>query len=202
MENNFLQQNNRPYSYSKGELISIYLYGELQNPGDYINNIEAIRNANENDDIFIYFNTPGGDMNIAIAFLTAMAQSKAFITGIIDGECSSAGTPIFLACHAYEISPYSCMLIHTYSSGYFGKSHEITAQAIFCRKFYSDIFSSVYTGFLTEDEISKVANGQDIWLAAEEVAQRCQDLIAYKSKESISEEISGETLEDSQTTKS
>lgn len=185
----------RIIKYPSGEHLSIYIYGEITDPSDYLEELEAIRTARESDTISLYFNTPGGDMLTALAFISAMNYSGATILGVIDGECSSAGTFIFLAAHEYEISPLASMLIHTYSTWLGGKSHELHAHSRFTEKYYSTVFEKTYAGFLSEEEIQRVITGQDIWLDSQEIANRCKNLLDYRWNSKDNLELNEEETE-------
>lgn len=166
--------------YSYGDNIPIYIYGEIGQPSNYIEELEIIRNSRPTDNILIYFNTPGGDMDTAVSFISAMSCTEANIVGIIDGTCASAGSLIFLACHEFEVSRGGSMLIHAYSSWLSGKRNELIAQVNFSNTHYGKLFKDIYLGFLTEEEINKVNNAHDIWLNAEEIGERCTKLIEYR----------------------
>jgi len=173
--------------YSSGDVISIYIYGEISQPSDYIEELETIRNARSTDDIIMYFNTPGGDMETAISFISAMEYSQANITGVIDGLCASAGSLIFLAAHSFEVSRGSSMLIHAYSSWVSGKRGEVLSQVAFHNNLYNKLFEDIYLGFLTGDEIIEVNKSHDLWLNAQEIADRCQKLIDYRMSKVLEE---------------
>lgn len=185
--------------YSTGDIISIYVYGEILDPSNYIEELETIRNARDTDTLMLYFNTPGGDMDTAISFISAMAYTNANIVGIIDGVCASAGSLIFLAANEFEISRGASMLIHTYSSWLGGKRNEILSQVAFSSSLYENLFKDIYLGFLTEDEISRVNSGHDMWLSAEEIGGRCSKLLEYRM--SKNDEVSEEGLSDTECSK-
>ena len=71
-------------------------------------------------------------------------------------------------------------MIHNYSRGMGGKGHELHAQSDFDRSWSKGIIEDIYKGFLSQDEMLSVLNGQDIYLNAEQVRTRCDDLIKYR----------------------
>ena len=167
------------------EYSNIYIYGEITEPKDYINEIVFIREANESDLIKIRLNTPGGNLFTALAIIAAMNESAAHIITVIDGECCSAGTLIFLNGKEFEINPSCSFMVHTYSSGTFGKGHEIASNAKFHSDWFTKIAKRFYTGFLSEKEITDVIEGKDLWMDAEEVSLRCSYLIENAEKNSL-----------------
>ena len=63
-------------------------------------------------------------------------------------------------------------MIHNYSSGIQGKGHEMKARQTFIDNELNKSFERYYLGFLSEEEITDVIEGKDIWLNSQEVMQR------------------------------
>jgi len=64
-------------------------------------------------------------------------------------------------------------MIHNYSSsGMQGKGHEMKARQQFIDRQLNRAFRDYYIGFLTEEEMSDIIEGKDIWLDHEEVSER------------------------------
>lgn len=165
-----------------GDYIRIYFYGMISsNSEEYIERIAAIREANEGDIVRIYLNTEGGDAYTALSIIKAMNESNGHIITVVDGQCSSAGTLIFLAGDEYEVGPDCSFMVHNYSSGLFGKGHELVAELTFKKQWFEKIIRRFYKDFLTESEIEQVIGGKDLWMDAEEVAIRCMTLLENKN---------------------
>jgi ATP-dependent protease ClpP protease subunit len=157
---------------NSSRLLEFYLSGPIQEPEFYISWFDDIRNANPNDEVVIYINSPGGHLETAIQFLRVMSDSQAKITCSVEGSCMSAATIILLAADAYEITPHSLFMFHNYSSGMFGKGGEMYDQAVFERQWSKDFLNDVYQGFLTDTEIAQILDNKDIWLSAVQVGNR------------------------------
>lgn len=171
--------------YSHGDIISMYIYGEVTEPRNYIQELETIRNARDTDTIIMYYNTPGGNLDTAVSFISAMSASNANIVGVIDGLCASAGSLMFLYSDEYEINKGGHMLIHAYSSWISGKRNEVLAQVAFSSGLNENLFKDIYLGFLTEEEITRVNAGHDIWLAADEIGKRCITLLELRQSSMV-----------------
>lgn len=52
------------------------------------------------------------------------------------------------------------------------KGHEIKAQQDFVDRELNIAFRTIYSGFLTEKEMSQVINGRDIWIGKDEILSR------------------------------
>lgn len=155
-----------------GHLYTMYICGEIMSADNYIEHFETLRNADSSDVVKIHINSYGGDLMTAIQFLRAMAESDAGIIASVEGQCMSAATMIFLAAHAYEISEHSLFMFHNYSGGTMGKGGEMYDHIVNEREWSKKIVSSVYSGFLTDAEITSILDNKDIWMDGEEVAKR------------------------------
>jgi ATP-dependent protease ClpP protease subunit len=86
----------------------------------------------------------------------------------------SAATMIFLSADTVEISPHSVFLFHNYSGGAVGKGGEVFEKVKHLQRWSEDLLRSVYSGFLTKEEIEDILAGKDIWMTAAEVHGRVQ----------------------------
>lgn len=155
----------------------------ITDPKDWVDELELIRNASENDVIKLYINSEGGSAFTAIQFLKAMAESDAHIIASIEAFCASAATFIFLAADEYELSPDAIMMCHNYSSGQIGKGNELYYQAIAERKWSERLIGEHYKGFLTDVEISQLLEGKDFWFLSEEIVERVKKYAEYRKQQ-------------------
>lgn len=172
-----------------------YLSGPIVEAEHYIEWFEQIRRANPNDDISIYINSTGGNLDTALQFMRVMSESAAHITCSIEGSCMSAATIIFLQADAFEITPHSLFMLHNYSGGIAGKGGEMYDQAIFERKWSTSLFQSVYKDFLEQKEIDMLLDSKDIWFTSEEVAERCKRVLEARQREMVED---GESISDTE----
>ena len=165
-----------------------YLVEEIKEVGYYLNMINAIRTAERHDTVFVYLNTPGGNLHTAIQIIAAMRQSQATIVTCLEGEVCSAGTMIFLAGHKHLVSANSTFMIHNYSQGAFGKGNDLTNQVNYTATYFRKLANDIYGKFLTADEIELVLKGQDFWMESEEVIRRIKDKLMPTEEEAQAEE--------------
>lgn len=164
-------------------LYEYYLSGVITEPQDYIEWFDEIRNASENDQVRIYINSVGGDVNTALQFMRVLNETEATVTCSVEGSCMSAATMIFLCADNFEITPHSLFMFHNYSGGVIGKGGEIFDQAIFEREWSTKFLSHIYRDFLSPDEIQQLLNNKDIWLHSEEIQLRCEILAEARLKQ-------------------
>jgi ATP-dependent protease ClpP protease subunit len=160
-----------------------YISGEIKPPSEYVGWFETIRNAGESDVVVLHINSYGGDLFTAIQFMRAMAETKANIVASVEGACMSAATIIFLCAKNWEISKHSMFMFHNYSSGSFGKGGEMYDNIVHEREWSQKLWKDVYSGFLTEEEITSILHNKDIWMSGEEVTKRLQD--KFKDKKTV-----------------
>jgi ATP-dependent Clp protease, protease subunit len=159
---------NKPVS----SLHTFYLSGNIEEPNEYINWFEVMRNASETDIIQIHINSYGGDLFTAIQFLRAIADTSAHVICSVEGACMSAATMIFLAADSFEVSEHSSFMFHNYSGGTIGKGGEMVDQLIHERKWSQHLLNRIYADFLAADEIESLLSNKDIWMDGEEVLKR------------------------------
>ena len=83
-----------------------------------VEDIQAIKRK----PITIYFNSPGGFLDMSIAIAQCIKDSKTPIIGINTGECSSGAALIFSQCHVKVAVNTAFFLIHK-GSGAVGGTH-------------------------------------------------------------------------------
>lgn len=149
-----------------------YLVGTIEDPSEYTEWFNQIRHCNQTDNIKIYINSCGGDLMTAIQFMEVMRECGGTIVAAVEGACMSAATILFLSADIQEISDNSMFMFHNYSGGTFGKGGEMMDQIKHERAWSEKLLRSVYTGFLTDAEISSILNNKDIWMSADEVRSR------------------------------
>lgn len=159
-----------------------YLSGPVLGAEEYIEWFDTIRHASDMDEVKIYINSVGGNVDTALQFLRVLAETDAHVTASVEGSCMSAATMIFLAADSFEVTPDSLFMFHNYSGGQFGKGGELYDQAIFERTWSTNLLNRVYKGFLTQEEIQALLDNKDLWLHSEDVAERCSKLLAERTK--------------------
>ena len=150
----------------------LYLTGEIGPADQYTDWFELIRNAGKTDIINLHINSYGGDLFTAIQMMRCIQESDGIITASVEGACMSAATMVFLQAQTFEVSEHAAFMFHNYSGIAVGKGAEMFAQVSFEKKLVDKMMKKVYSGFLSEDEITDVLEGKDLWLDGDEVVTR------------------------------
>lgn len=152
-----------------------YLYGEIEdNIERYSDLLNIIKTSSESDLIYIYVNSEGGSMRMALQIVNSMLASSAKIITCLEGEAMSAATMIFLAGEEYVVNPNCTFMVHTYSGGMRGKGNELLSQLEHVHANVKKVLRSFYAKILTDAELEQVSDGRDIWMDSEELIQRLE----------------------------
>jgi ATP-dependent protease ClpP protease subunit len=166
------------FTKNSGSVHEFYLSGEIEEPQEYIDWFDIIRNARATDTIKIYINSCGGDLYTALQFLRVLSETQAHVITSVEGACMSAATMIFLHGDEFEVTPHSLFMFHNYSAGVFGKGGEMFDQLQFERAWSENFLREVYHDFLTPDEIKSMLDNKDIWMTSEQVLARIDIVLA------------------------
>jgi ATP-dependent protease ClpP protease subunit len=173
----------RGFRKSGSAIYEFYLSGCITGPEDYIEWFNTIRSAGPQDEVKIYINSSGGDLNTALQFMRVLSETQATVICSVEGSCMSAATMIFLCADVFEVTPHSLFMFHNYSGGIFGKGGEIYDQAVFEREWSKQFLQHIYKNFLTSKEIDSLLENKDLWLHSEEVSNRVEKLCEARTKE-------------------
>jgi len=178
----------KPFTYfeapqSGPKIHHFYISEGVGEPDKYVEMIHRIKTAGQGDVIYIYLNTPGGRVDTGIQMISAMNNSLAHIITVLEGEVCSLGTLIFLSGDEFVVNDHCMFMIHNYSGGAYGKGHEIAAQVAATSTEFSKMARRIYTPFLTDDEITRVIQGEDFWMGSDEVRKRIDNMIKIMNRE-------------------
>lgn len=154
-----------------------YINGIIDDEDDFLDLIDTLYQGKPNENIYIHLNTPGGRLDITMQILNAIKNSEATVVGIADGQVMSAGSIILFACPNISIMPYSYLMMHDGSEGLGGKMNENIKQAMFTQAILKKIYMDVYVPFFSEAEVMAILEGKDMWVSAEEMMQRVQNIV-------------------------
>ena len=139
---------------------------------DHQERLQLIRMATPDDSIRIVINSPGGVVSIAMAYVNAMAESAANIVTHAEGNVCSAGTVLWLAGEERTVSPLTMFMFHNYQGGTWGDGANMHSQIIFEKAYFERLVERFYGNVLTEEEISRIKGGGQVWMDELEVLGR------------------------------
>lgn len=154
--------------------IDYWLINEINSDIEqYVPFLYHLENAIAGDQITIHINSEGGSIDTANIICSKIATSPAHITVKVEGMCASAATFIML-CDVDEVvfAPYSYVMCHAATCGFYGKMNEIKSYQEFNKIHLKEIITNTYSDFLTPDEIEQLFKGEDFWFTADEAQRR------------------------------
>ena len=186
-EENDQPENKKPYRYFETSQLSIvhhfYLSEAVGEPSEYVDMIHKIKMAGPNDVIYIYLNTPGGQLDTGIQIINAMQNTRAKVITVLESESHSLGTIIFLSGDEFIVNDDCLMMFHNYAGGTWGKGNEQVAQLDATIKWFNKLARDIYIPFLTEEELNQVINGKDMWMDSDEITKRLKNMVKILTEE-------------------
>lgn len=177
-------------------IVRIYLTDSGINEIDeHLDQIEAIKNATENDVIEVHtISCGGGIVNTIVPLCNALASTPAHTVCYVEGHCASAGTFPSMICDQVFVGAYSSFMLHCASGGTgYGTMVNSAESAKFFEKQYTSLLDDIYTGFVTPEEAKMLHDGREIYLDADSIQERLERRAEKLAEEEVScEEFSQE----------
>ena len=155
-------------------VIRIYLTDDgVNGTSSHLDQLEAILDATQNDVIEVYcLGCGGGSADSIIMLLNALAQSPAHTVTILEGHNASAASMPMMVTDEVRIGMYSSVMFHNVAGGVIGNMTNTAEAAKFYEQNYNRFFADLYNGFFSEDELSSIRQGREIYLDAENIQER------------------------------
>lgn len=150
----------------------VFFDEDIGDPSKYRDLINALYMANEQDEFNFFINSNGGNLDSCMAIVEGIKSSPAFVRAILIGTAHSAASIIALSCNEVTVTQSASMMIHTASYGTGGSTHNVKSHTDFSTVFINKILDSIYTGFLTTEELTEVKKGVEMWLSADDIVAR------------------------------
>lgn len=161
---------------------TIFLDRGIGAPEDYRDEMMILDSATPEDDVSIYINCMGGRLDTGLMLINGIRTCKATVTAYVH-EAASMATCIALACDNWVLGEFSYFMLHTATWHAFGKDQEVLSQVDFMKGYVDQFLKSMYTGFLTSQELLTLSKGQDKWVPREELQMRLGRYAEHREKE-------------------
>lgn len=134
--------------------------------------VDYLNNANQGDIAHIKLSTNGGALHSIIPLIEAMRNTEAHIAMHVESDTASAGTILMMLADEVYINPYTTVMIHTASYGFYSHSGNMDAHVQHNTKHIEGLVNDIYSEFLTPSEILRVLDGKEFYLSAEDCMAR------------------------------
>lgn len=150
--------------------------------------VDILDNAQEGDCVQIKLSTNGGALHSIVPLINAMQDTDAYIYVHVESDTASAGTVIMMLAHSCYVNPYSNIMLHTASYGFYGHSGNMDAHVAHSTKAIEKFVRDIYSDFITEAEMLRLLDGKELYFDSDECHKRfdARDKIR-EERESISE---------------
>ena len=161
----------------------IYLTESFETPSEYIQTCQALLELEEYDRAELHINSGGGSVAVSNMVCNAMSKSKARVCTVLESDCHSAASVIFLLGDEFEVTPEASMILHVGFFGAFGeKASDTVKDASFTESVHFDMIRRAYEGFLTPEEIEELLEGKNFRLNSAEIIKRLGELVEYRER--------------------
>lgn len=155
-----------------GYRFSAYITGSISDVDDYLDLIDILFSANTNDEVFIYLDSPGGQISAGGIIASAIDGCAAEVYAVVRGLCASAAALIMTAVKKenIQVSPFAVIMFHMSSHMDMGFSTKILERSENQIKYVNDcLLKKAYDEkLITEEEFNKIQNGEEIFVSASE----------------------------------
>lgn len=171
-------------------VIRIFLQKEIDSIEHHMDQIEAIRDAQEGDLVEVYcISNRGGYIDTIVPLCNALATTPAHTVCYVEGHNSSAGTFPAMICQEVHVGAYASFMLHcAQGCGGYGTLVNNAESARFFEKQYSQLLEDVYYGFISPEEAKALHEGRELYLDSEAIRERLQRRMELLEAEAMEDE--------------
>lgn len=172
MANPFAKVKNIQISESSERKVAVLrIYGEIQEPEEYIEEIAKLDMLSSKYDVIeIVLNSPGGSLNTTVDIAAAIKKFKYIVT-IGKGEVASAAFMLWTMGDIRVVTDYSMYMAHRESYGMYGKTAEHKDAAKVFGQVYEELFEECFGDLLTVRE-KEIAERSETWISYKDLLER------------------------------
>lgn len=166
----------------------VFLYDEIKEPMHYEKVFNLLISASEHDHIAFFISSCGGSIAGLRVLLEGLRLTDAFTTAIIVGDAHSSASVFALSCNETVVADAAEMLVHCARNGFVSKQPDLESYVSHSKKTIERMFRTAYMGFLTEEEITNVLRGLEMWLDCDEIRERLAQRDEYLEAKFLAEQ--------------
>ena len=171
-------------------VIRIFLQKEIDSIEHHMDQIEAIRDAQEGDLVEVYcISNQGGYIDTIVPLCNALATTPAHTVCYVEGHNSSAGTFPAMIAQETHVGAYASFMLHcAQGGGGYGTPVNNAESARFFEKQYSQLLEDVYYGFISPEEAKALHEGRELYLDSEAIRERLLRRVELLEAEAMEDE--------------
>ena len=178
-------------------VIRIFLQKEIDSIEHHMDQIEAIRDAQEGDLVEVYcISNRGGYIDTIVPLCNALATTPAHTVCYVEGHNSSAGTFPAMIAQEVHVGAYASFMLHcAQGGGDYGTLVNNAESARFFEKQYSQLLEDIYHGFISPEEAKTLHDGRELYFDSEAIRERLQKRMQLLEAEAMEDDFN-EDVED------
>ena len=178
-------------------VIRIFLQKEIDSIEHHMDQIEAIRDAQEGDLVEVYcISNRGGYIDTIVPLCNALATTPAHTVCYVEGHNSSAGTLPAMIAQEVHVGAYASFMLHcAQGGGDYGTPVNNAESARFFEKQYSQLLEDIYYGFISPEEAKTLHDGRELYFDSEAIRERLQKRMELLEAEAMEDDFN-EDVED------
>ena len=178
-------------------VIRIFLQKEIDSIEHHMDQIEAIRDAQEGDLVEVYcISNRGGYIDTIVPLCNALATTPAHTVCYVEGHNSSAGTFPAMIAQEVHVGAYASFMLHcAQGGGDYGTPVNNAESARFFEKQYSQLLEDIYYGFISPEEAKTLHDGRELYFDSEAIRERLQKRMELLEAEAMEDDFN-EDVED------
>lgn len=174
-----------------GNTFEAHILGDIRDVDDYIDLIDTLLTATENDTYHIYIDSPGGYISAGSIIASAIEHSKAKVYTHAVGLCASAACLIHNAAHEgfATVEEFGILMIHMSLHSDMGVSSQIAHRASDQVRYVLEnlLRQARDMGYIYDNELESIQTGENIYISATDFAKRVEAKRKGERAESLSE---------------
>ena len=179
-------------------VIRIFLQEEIDSIEHHMDQIEAIRDAQEGDLVEVYcISNRGGYIDTIVPLCNALATTPAHTVCYVEGHNSSAGTFPAMIAQEVHVGAYASFMLHcAQGGGGYGTLVNNAESARFFEKQYSQLLEDVYYGFISPEEAKALHEGRELYFDSEAIRERLQRRAELLEAEAMEDDFNEDVEEE------
>lgn len=153
-----------------------YLTGPIYDVENYVDLLDTLLMASENDEYYIFIDSPGGMIASGGIIASAIHHSRAQVFTVARGICASAAALIHSAAkkECQLAGDFAVMMYHMSSHFDSGTSTKILERANNQVRYVNECLlnKALADGHFTQDEFNRIQSGDEIFVPASEFLHR------------------------------
>jgi len=177
----------RTKSESLASKYTVMFDSDIEESSEFHEQFYIMEQAGKDDLVDVCISSLGGSVATISKFQDVVKNSEAHFHAKLHGYGYSAGGALFLLCDTQEVSDLATFMAHSIQSGYGGGTQTLEAHSKMTSEHNRTLCEILYTDFLSPEEIDRICDGAEIWMAAPEIRERLAKREEVRNQQAIEE---------------